>query len=262
TVATAYSQSLAATGGTLPYGWTLLSGTLPDGLTLSSTGTISGTPTTAGTANFTLRATDASIPTPQTADKALSIVINPAALAVTTTTLPAGTVATAYSQSLAATGGTLPYGWTLLSGTLPDGLTLSSTGTINGTPTTAGTANFTVRATDASTPMPQTADKALSIVINAAALAVTTTTLPAGTVATAYSQSLAATGGTLPYVWTLLSGTLPDGLTLSSTGTINGTPTTAGTANFTVRATDASTPMPQTADKALSIVINAAALAV
>ena len=68
---------------------------------------------------------------------------------------------------------------------------------------------------------------------------ITTTTLPAGTVGTAYSQALAATGGTTPYIWTIAAGTLPAGLTLSSAGVLGGTPTTAGSATFTVRVTDA-----------------------
>ena len=87
----------------------------------------------------------------------------PGSLTITTTSLPGGTVGTAYSQTLQATGGTTPYTWSLASGTLPAGLTLNaSTGVISGTPTAAGTSNFTAQVTDA---LSATATKALSITI-------------------------------------------------------------------------------------------------
>ena len=87
-------------------------------------------------------------------------------------------------------------------------------------------------------------------------LSVATSTLPGGTVGVSYSQSLSATGGTLPYTWSLVPGlgTLPAGLSLSGTGVISGTPTTAGTSNFTVRVTDQPG---TTAQRALSIVVSA-----
>ena len=75
---------------------------------------------------------------------------DPAAAAPTITTtspLTAGTVGTAYNQTFAATGGTLPYSWAVTVGTPPAGLTLSAAGVLSGTPTTAGTSNFTVEVT-------------------------------------------------------------------------------------------------------------------
>lgn len=90
----------------------------------------------------------------------------PAALSVSTTTLPNGTVGVAYSQALAATGGTSPYTWAVTVGTLPAGLTLAgATGVISGTPTTAATSTFTVTVSDASS---NTASQSLSITIAAA----------------------------------------------------------------------------------------------
>ena len=88
----------------------------------------------------------------------------PGPLTITTSSLANGTVGSAYSQVVLASGGTLPYSWSLVAGqgTLPTGLTLNAAGTINGTPTTAGTYNFTVRVSDAAS---GTAQKALSIVI-------------------------------------------------------------------------------------------------
>lgn len=95
-----------------------------------------------------------------------------------------------------------------------------------------------------------------SITVSAvgAALAVTTTTLPDGTQGSAYSQSLSATGGTSPYTWSVVSGSLPTGLSLSSGGAITGTPSGTGLSSFTVRATDAAS---GTDDQALTITINA-----
>ena len=129
---------------------------------------------------------------------------------ITTTSLPSGTVNQAYSQSVTATGGTTPYSWAVVSGSLPPNLSLSPTGTpsatISGTPTTAGTYNFTVQVTDNAA---QTDTQALSITIApAAALTITTTSLPGGTVNQAYSQSVTATGGTTPYSWAVVSGSL------------------------------------------------------
>ena len=254
-VGVAYSAALAATGGTPPYTWSITAGTLPTGLSLdASTGAITGTPTTAETANFTVQVTDFA-GVPQTDSKALSITVNPATLAITTVSLPNGQVGVAYSQSVAATGGTLPYTWSVTAGTLPAGLSLdASTGAISGTPTTAETANFTVQVTD-SAGVPQTDSKALSIVVDPAVLTITTASLPNGQVGVAYSQTLAATGGTLPYTWLITAGALPAGLSLDgSTGAITGTPTTAETANFTVQVTD-SAGVPQIDSKALSITI-------
>ena len=257
-IGVAYSQMVQATGGVTPYSWSIVSGSLPAGLSLgSSTGTISGTPTTSGTLNFTVRVTD-SQGTPDTDDQALSIYI-PADLVVTTSSLPGGQTGVAYSQTLAATGGTTPYSWSVISGSLPAGLSLgSSTGTISGTPTATGTSNFTVRVTDSQSPA-DTATKALSITISAGVpdLVITTTSLPNGQIGVAYSQTVQATGGVTPYSWSIVSGSLPAGLSLgSSTGTLSGTPTASGTSNFTVRVTD-SQGTPDTDDQALSIYIPA-----
>jgi large repetitive protein len=239
-----YSQTLAATGGTTPYTWTLSADTLPAGLTLSAGGVISGTPTGTGTSSFTVQVTDAAS---RTDTQALSIVVG-TGVTVTTTTLPAGTVGTAYSQTLAAGGGTTPYAWSVASGTLPAGVTLSAAGVLSGTPTAAGTSIFTVQVTDAAS---RTNTQALSIVVGTG-VTITTTTLPAGTVGAAYSQTLAATGGTTPYTWSVASGTLPSGVTLSAAGALSGTPTAAGTSNFTVQVTDAAS---RTDTQALSIVV-------
>ncbi len=174
----------------------------------------------------------------------------PPSLTVSTASLPGGTVGVAYSATLAATGGAPPYTWSLTAGALPAGLSLAGS-TISGTPTTPGTSNFTVQASDGS----QSGTQPLSITIAAAGstLTVTTTSMPSGTVGVSYSGTLAATGGAPPYTWSLASGTLPAGLSLSGS-TISGTPTTPGTSAFTVQASDGT----QSDTQALSITINAA----
>ena len=78
----------------------------------------------------------------------------------------------------------------------------------------------------------------LSIAVVVAPLVITSTTLPAGTVGTPYSVTLAATGGVPPYAWSRVSGKLPNGLALGSSGTITGTPSKRGLYTFTVRVTD------------------------
>ncbi|WP_430511847.1 beta strand repeat-containing protein [Pannonibacter phragmitetus] len=256
-VGTAYSQSVSASGGTGPYTYAL-TGSLPAGLSLNtSTGEISGTPTTVENPNFTITATDANN---ATGNAAYSLQINAAPVTITLSpaagALTAGQVGTAYSQSVSASGGTGPYTYAL-TGSLPAGLSLNtSTGEISGTPTTVENPNFTITATDANN---ATGNAAYSLQINAAPVTITLSpaagALTAGQVGTAYSQSVSASGGTGPYTYAV-TGSLPAGLSLNTnTGEISGTPTTAGTATFTVTATDANT---NTGDAAYSLNVNAA----
>jgi hypothetical protein len=234
-VGTAYNAPVTATGGTSPYTWTVSSGALPAGLALSSGGVISGTPTAAGTSTFTLTVTDSSGGT-----SSLTYAVSVAgAFAITTTSLPNGAQGVAYTATLAATGGTAPYTWSILSGLLPVGVGLSTaTGTVSGTPTTSGSYNVTVQALDSAGQM---ASKALSFVI-AAGLSITTSSIPNATAGFSYDATLAASGGTPPLTWAVSSGQLPTGLSLSSSGSITGTPSSTGAYTFTAQVTDSSSP--------------------
>ncbi|MBH8559022.1 putative Ig domain-containing protein [Hymenobacter negativus] len=163
-------------------------------------------------------------------------------ITVAPTSLPGGTRGTAYSQTITASGGTAPYSYAITAGALPSGLTLSSTGTLSGTPAASGSFTFTVTATDASSaPGPYSGSRSYTLIIAAPAITLAPATLPAGTVAAAYSQTITATGGTAPYSYAITAGALPAGLTISSAGVLAGTPTAGGSFTFTVTATDAST---------------------
>ncbi|MGB9255008.1 MAG: putative Ig domain-containing protein, partial [Candidatus Korobacteraceae bacterium] len=175
-------------------------------------------------------------------------------LTITAATLPTGTVGTAYSYSLPATGGIPPYVWSINSGTLPAGLKLSTKGTISGTPVAAGTVSFTVAIID-SEAVPASTTASFSISIQSE-LAVTSISPPAGTVGVNYSTTLAATGGVTPYTWSLASGSLPAGLSLSASGVISGKPTASGASTFTVQVADSGGTSQQTAIAQLTIAIN------
>ena len=257
-VNTAYSQTVSVANGTTPYSFSVSAGALPSGLTLnSSSGLISGTPDTAGSSSFTITVTDSAT---ATASQAYTIAITSSgsSLSITTTSpLPGGTVGAAYSQTLAATGGKLPYSWSITTGALPGGLTLnSSTGVISGTPTTGGTSNFTAEVSDSAS---STASRAFAVTISSSGgvLSITTASpLPSGTVGATYSQTLIATGGTQPYTWSVIAGALPGGLTLnSSTGNLTGKPSAAGAFSFTAQVADKSS---ATASREFTITITTA----
>jgi hypothetical protein len=237
-----YSRPVQATGGSGTLTWTISAGALPPNLILDpATGVISGTPTAPGTSSFTVRVADTG---GQSATQPLSITITaipPPGTPpdITTTTLPAGTVNQPYNQPVVATGGTGALTWSIVSGALPEGLTLNATnGEVSGTPTVAGTSSFIIRVQDAA----GLSDvQALSITVNSPAPPrITTSSLPAGRVGEPYSEPVQATGGTGARTWIIVEGSLPAGLTLDpTTGLISGTPTVADTSSFTVQVQDA-----------------------
>jgi hypothetical protein len=178
---------------------------------------------------------------------------SPAPLAVSTTSLPNASVGVPYGATLAASGGTPSYSWTLTSGALPAGLNITPNGAISGTPGALGHASFTLEVTDSTAPTAMTAAATLSIVVGVAPLTVTTKNLPNAIIGTSYSASLSASGGTAPYSWHVAGGSLPAGLSLSSNGLISGTPAKSEGASFTVQVTDSSTPTPAKATATLSL---------
>ncbi|MBI5406699.1 MAG: putative Ig domain-containing protein [Nitrospirae bacterium] len=234
TARAAYSQTVTAAGGKTPYSWSVTTGSLPPGVVLNtSTGVISGTPTTPGTFNFTVQVQDVN---GAAATKTLSITVNQA-VSVTTPSLPETTAGAVYSATLQAEGGATPYTWTSTSG-LPPGLSLiSSTGEILGIASTAGNWSFTVTVRDV---YGASAAKTLAIMVHP------TPAIAATSVGNLYQGSpgpgvtFTATGGISPYTWGTTSGGLPEGLTLNTqTGAVSGTPTKPGIYSFTIRVTDA-----------------------
>ena len=179
-------------------------------------------------------------------------------LLITTTSLPDGVLNAAYSATLQSIGGTGAVTWSLTTGTLPAGLTLNpSTGAMTGTPTAAGSSAITLSATDTASP-PNSVAIPLSITIHAAApaFAISTASLPNGTIGVPYDQILITTGGTSPLTWSF-TGSLPPGLTLHPSGEITGTPTfTQGQAaffTFSAVATDSANPPQSTPPKQFTL---------
>ncbi|MEG3144437.1 putative Ig domain-containing protein [Sphingomonas sp. RT2P30] len=181
------------------------------------------------------------------------------AVTLAPTGLPGGKVGNAYSKPFSASGGTGPYGYALTGGSLPAGMTLSTGGTLSGTPTAGGNFTFQVTATDASavgSGGPFTATRGYTLNIAAATISVAPASLPDGTSGSAYSQTITASGGTAPYSYAVTVGTLPAGLTLSNGGLLSGTPGARGSYDFTVTATDSSTGTgPFSANKAYRVTI-------
>ncbi len=233
-----YSQTIGATGGIVPYTFSVSSGSLPTGLNLNtSTGRISGTPTAVGSYSFSIEVIDG---VGGSSTMAFQITIVPS---FSPSTLPNGEILIAYNQTITVTGGVAPDTFVVSNLTNPvPGLTFTSNGaagteTVSGTPTGTGTMSFTLNVTDNGA---NTASQNYSLTINPSVSITTTSPLPSGIVnVPGYSQTIGATGGIGPYTFSVASGSLPTGLNLnSSTGRISGTPTAAGSYSFSIEVTD------------------------
>lgn len=242
-----YSATLAATGGSPPYNWSIASGTLPTGLTLSTSGTISGTPTTAGTSNLAVQVADSSS--------------NVASKNMTLTVTSGGgspSIASVSPSSGSTTGGTgvtisgsnfLSGAGVTFGGTAASGVTVASSTQIQATVPAhaAGAVDVTV-----TNPGGLSATLHNGFTYVTGGLTVALASLPEGNPQVPYHATLIAANGAGALTWSIASGGLPTGLGLSSTGVIEGTPTQAGKFSFTVQVTDSSVP-PQTATTSLNI---------
>jgi hypothetical protein len=224
--------TLKPTGGTGPY--TFTASGLPTGLSMSSSGTISGTPTVQGVFYYKVTVTDS---TGATFTFQCDIIVCPPKITLMCPTSKAQ-IGVPYSSDLAAMGGLAPYTYSISGGTLPPGLTLDpSTGAVTGTPTTAGTYGYDGNAVDSAGDKVNTY---CSIKVTAPVLGLSCASSTAQ-VGTPYSSALVPSGGKSPYTYSISSGALPPGLLLNaSTGAITGTPTTSGTYHYTGKVVDAS----------------------
>ncbi len=257
-----YTQVILEHGGVGQLRW--VGDTLPPGLTLTSNGIVTGTPTQAGTFNLFVSAIDSSASQQSTTVEFTLQVNGP--LTITTTTLPnaptdGGSPAIPYSVQIQTTGGAGgATTFSVIAGALPPSITLNpATGVLSSGAVTdpATTYNFTIQAVSAGPPS-TTATQAFTLTLVPFFTGGTPNNLPAGTEGVAYSQNITSTGGIVPYSYQPFSGTPPPGLSISTvnttTGRVSGTPTSAGTFSFTFQATDSSVP-PQGYTEQLTVII-------
>jgi len=250
-----YSFSFSATGGFGAYSWSILAGALPAGMAMTPDGVLSGTPNALGTSNLLIEVSSGG--QSQTASVSFTVAppSGPLQLIKSGLELPPATVGQVYAAQLAAQGGTPPYSWTATQSSLPDGLNLSPSGLLSGTPTkdaltTKGAAVIAVTVTDQAGNTKF--DTYLLEIVGPGDLVITTTDIPPQQVNQPWLLDLSASGckGTDPNSpwchWTIPAGQiLPAGLQLAtqgkgatSVGHLSGTLTQSGIWFFEVQVTD------------------------
>ena len=265
-----FPAQCAAVGGTPPYSWSLTGGSYPGGITPTPSLAFPSLEalTTEGPFSFELTATDSSSP-PQTAKVAVSGVVQPPIVSVncSTNTGPQQTGAF-YFAACEAKGGTGAYQWSIRTGALPNGLTMSpgpGGGVIvSGTPTDSTPYYYVLQAADTSQPMPLTAGAIFTGTPSATVPTLSMNcTAPSGILYTnlgvLFGQfGCTPSGGLGPYQYSISPGVLPPGLTMSGNSGIplyiSGAPNTPGEFKFTVQVADSSVP-PQTAQQDFDIVV-------
>lgn len=245
---TPYSETFTASGGTSPYSFSVTTGatSIPTGLSVASSGSFTGTPTVLGTKTFTIKAVDANA---NEGTRQYTLEVVAVQIIISPTTLQNATINDSYTETFTATGGSGTYTWTRTAGSFPTGMSLATNGNFTGTPTVTGTFNFTIRATDSNTNF---ATQAYTLTVDAVTIFLDPTTLPDAIEDQSYTQAITASGGTGPYTFTIVSGALPTGMTLSNSGTLTGTVANPTVATFTVRATDSRT---NTGDQAYTLTV-------
>ena len=233
---TPYTFTLTANGGQLPYVWSLVSGSFPSGVSLSSAGVISGTPGASGTSTPTIKVTDAR---GLFSTKAFTVTYAPLAnpLTITTTSpLPSASQYTPYSNTMAATGGTPPYTWSITVGSLAAGLTFSSGGVFGGQTNNVETDNVTIQVKDS---LNNTASDPFTLVVASNPLNPTwPMTLPSAFLSTPYNYNLTATGGLTPYTFSLVSSSGSNSWSVATSGLLTGTPGATETDSLLIQVAD------------------------
>ncbi len=247
TLNSAYSEGFQIIGGTPPYASVQIvkpsagsNANLPDGLNVNTTNlaggffTVEGTPIENGSFNPVIEVTDGAQQTLAVSEY-FNINTSPNGITIFSNNfevVPVGTPISTQSNACCVAN----YIWSVVSGNFPPGVSLSSSGMVTGTFTTAGTYTFLVEAADAAS-VAAPGFKQITVVVTP--ITITTNSLPNGNVGTAYSQTLAANGNTGTLTWSVAPGNyLPPGLTLQTNGTLNGTPTATGQYSFQVSVTD------------------------
>ncbi|HEY2090376.1 MAG TPA: putative Ig domain-containing protein [Thermoanaerobaculia bacterium] len=230
-----YSLQFTATGGSGPLTWSFANGTIPAQLQFTPGGLLVGLPKVTFDGFIDVTATDG-----VRSDTEHFHLVVVSGLVVSTTSLPNAGYGAPYHATVTAVGGTLPYTWSLKSGFLPGGLTLNPGGTITGNAMSEGVFTFDVSVVDQNN---VEAHRPLSITVGNA-LKIATLFVPGATIDVDYAFAFQAAGGTpftsgSPYTWSIISGSLPPGLSFAPDGTISGKPTTTNGSLFTVRVTDA-----------------------
>ncbi|HXA16537.1 MAG TPA: putative Ig domain-containing protein [Thermoanaerobaculia bacterium] len=228
-----FSQTFTQSGANGTATFSLASGTLPAGLSLSASGVLSGTPTQTGSFPITVKVTDSNGCTGT--GPTYTLVIACQTITVTNPATTTGTVGTAFSQAFAQSGGIGAVTFST-SSTLPTGLSLSASGVLSGTPTQPGTFPITVTVTDSNgcTGTGPT----YTLVIVCQTITVTNPATTTGTVDAPFSATFTQSGAIGTATFTIASGSLPAGLTLSSSGVLSGTPQAPGSFSITVKVTD------------------------
>lgn len=227
---------LIASGGSGPYRFAAEAVNLPPGLRVDARGLLSGI-TCAAAGSFALGTVTVVDAAGASAADSLTATLHESGAACTLGvggTWPAASLGQPFEATLVGSGGRAPYSFSVVGGQLPAGLTLQSSGTIAGTPSAAASHRFTVLVRDA-----QGATGVHEATLHVIALTVSPAALAPASVGDAYYQALSASGGSAPYAYAVSAGGLPAGLILSRSGRISGTPVAAGTARFTISATDA-----------------------
>jgi hypothetical protein len=275
-----YSAQIQTSGGVQPVSFSVQSGSLPPGLSLSPTGQITGTPSLIGQYPITVRATSRCYTSmdwmspgpacfganPQYVDQLITLNVGCPNLAFSPISLfTSGTQGQPYSFQIQSSGGQFPVTYSIVSGSLPPGLHLSSSGLIAGTPTTAGNYSFVIMANDSCSLGEQSVQQSFSLNVTPASCPalnfITSSSLLSGTAGQTYSLQMQTSGGQTPVVYLITSGSLPPGLIMNSSGLIRGIPSTAGLFSFTLTAADNCAGGAQNLSKTFSLTINPASSA-
>jgi len=221
---------MSSSGGQIPVVWSVASGELPPGLELTRSGLLRGTPTNAGFYSFGLKAEDS---LGNVADKPFGLTFE-APLVIDTSFIADVTVNSPINVELSGSGGTVPYEWEIIEGSLPIGISFDENGIFSGLPQSSEKVEFTVSLID-SNERKITKGLNFEIVEN---LELISANIPQAISGEEYLFEFSTKGGTPPYRWSLSEGLLPEGIVISSEGVISGVTNVVSNRQVSIRVTD------------------------